>query len=98
MDFYFKVYRSGGEVLVAACDREVLGRVLQYNGVDVEIKSSFYGEKLCSRSDLLAALRGASIINLMGNKVVELAIEEGLVKKENVLLVGGVMHAQVIVL
>jgi hypothetical protein len=97
MDFYFKVHRSEGHVLVAACDRELLGKTLS-GDVDVLVSPRFYGQDLCEEEGLLNALSEASLANLLGNKVVDLAVEKGIVNKKNILVMGGVKHAQIVTL
>jgi hypothetical protein len=97
MDYYLKVHRSEGHVLVAACDRELLGKTLS-GDVDVLVNPSFYGRDLCDEEGLLDAISEASLVNLLGNKVVDLAVEKGIVNKKNILIMGGVKHAQIIAL
>ena len=37
---YLKIYKNGGNVLVAACDKEVLGKTLKHGKTVVEISRS----------------------------------------------------------
>ncbi|MCK4429450.1 MAG: DUF424 family protein [Candidatus Aenigmarchaeota archaeon] len=39
-------------------------------------------------------LKEAKIINLFGNRIVEIAVEQNLVGRENIKLIGGIAHAQ----
>ncbi|MBN2251447.1 MAG: DUF424 family protein [Candidatus Altiarchaeota archaeon] len=94
MDAYLKVYRSGGEVLVAACDREVLGGVYSEGSLRFEVGRSFYCGELVCLEELSRALSVASIANLAGEKVVGLAVSLVYVDEENVRCIGGLKHAQ----
>ena len=96
MDFYLKVHRTGGEILVAACDKEILGKTLSDGDIEIKVNSSFYGLELCSKETLSQALKECSLANLLGDKVVEHAIGKGLIDKKNVCIVGGVKHAQIV--
>jgi uncharacterized protein len=97
MDFYFKVHRSGSDVLVAACDRELLGKTLS-GDFDILVNPTFYGQDLCEEDGLFDAISEANLVNLLGNRIVDLAVEKGLVNKKNILIMGGVKHAQIITL
>lgn len=94
MDVYLKIYRTGGEVLVAACDKEVLGRVFSEGNLRLEVNEGFYGGELRDVKELSGVLREATIANLAGSNVVDYAVSCGFVSKENVLCISGVKHAQ----
>ena len=38
---YLKIYKNGEHVLVAACDKEVLGKTLKHGNAVVEIQQGF---------------------------------------------------------
>jgi hypothetical protein len=80
--------------LVAACDRELLGRTLSSGDVELHVKESFYGGEVKDAGELREILAAATIANLVGNRAVEAAIALGHVKPENTLDLGGVKHAQ----
>ncbi len=91
-----KVHRVPGEGdVVAVCDRELLNQVLRHGDVEVPISDRFYGDRPATDDEVRGALRGASSINLFGQRTVELATEMGLVEEAACLLIGGVPHAQV---
>ena len=97
MDIYLNVYRAGGEVLVAACDKEILGKVFTEGELQLEVSKRFYCGELKDLKELSRILNEATIANLVGDKVVDYAVSCGLVSKENVLVIGGVKHAQFVV-
>ncbi len=92
--FYLKVHEMQGDVLVAVCDREILGKRYFDGEVQFEVKEKFYGSQIASESDVIAALNKATIANLAGNRIVDLAIKNKMVENEHVLVIGGVKHAQ----
>ena len=93
---YMKVFEVDGEKIVAICDEELLGETFAENGIVLRVDPRFYGERLVPLSIALLEARDATVINLVGEKVVEAAIREGLVHPDAVLRVRGVPHAQVI--
>ncbi len=81
--------------LFAACDKEILGKTLKFGEVDFEIKKSFYFEKFVGVDEIKEFWGMAKIINLVGNRVVKLSIEEKLINKESVKIIDGVPHVQI---
>ena len=94
-EFYFKIYRRGNDTILAVCDKEILGKKVEKGDVVLHAKREFYKGEEIGKS-VLKYFEEATIINLMGRKIVTLAIEHGWVEKENVLEIKGVMHAQII--
>ena len=96
--FRLKVYRVRGEILVAVCDSEVIGKTFRDGDLKIEVKESFYGEKEVGEEEVRRALRMATIANITGKRAVQLAIEMGIVDKENVLKIGECWHAQMVII
>jgi uncharacterized protein len=92
-----RIHRVRAEVVVAACDAELLGQELPVGtaGHRVRVASQFYGERSVSRRELLDALRQATIANLLGPRTVGLAEAEGFVDKGQAGRLGGVPHAEI---
>jgi hypothetical protein len=81
-------------LLVTACDPEILGDTFETDEVSLEVSESFYGGDAVEPAVVVDALSRASVANLVGTDVVQLAIEEGFVDEERVLEVGSTLHAQ----
>lgn len=82
--------------MVAAADAAIVGEVYEEEGVRVEVDPDFYGEGAAGRDEVIEALRGASIANLVGEDAVEAGIEADVVDEVNVLRIDGVPHAQMV--
>jgi uncharacterized protein len=95
--FVMRVHRVRAEVVVAACDAELVGRELPVGerGRTVTVSSQFYGEREVTREELLWALARATTANLLGERVLRLAQEEGFVAPGATGELGGVPHAQI---
>jgi hypothetical protein len=91
---YVKVYRVQGEILLAACDEELLGKTFREGELKLEVKERFYRGELVEEEKLEELLEEATIANLTGERCVEKAIELGYVNPERVLRIEGVPHAQ----
>ena len=92
-----RVHRVRAEVVVAACDADLLGRDLPIGeqGRTVKVTSQFYGERRVTREELLFALERATIANLLGERVLRLAVEGGFVSANGTGTLGGVPHAEI---
>ncbi|WP_292371908.1 MULTISPECIES: DUF424 domain-containing protein [unclassified Methanosarcina] len=92
---YIKIYKNGEHVLVAACDKEVLGKTLKHGKTVVEISRAFYEGECVSEEELKKALEEATTANLFGEKTIEFAIKCGLIDPDSVIVIDGVPHAQI---
>ena len=98
MKFRLKVYRVKGEIVVAVCDSEIVGKTFREGDLKIEVKESFYGDKEVDEEEVKKALRIATIANITGKRAVQLAIEMGIIDRENVLKIGECWHAQMVVI
>jgi len=94
MKIYVKIYRVQGEILLAACDENLLGKTFREGELKLEVKERFYKGELRDIEDLERLLDEATIANLVGEKCVSKAIELGYVSEDRVLYIQGVPHAQ----
>ncbi len=95
--FVMRVHRVRTEFVVAACDAELLGRDLPVGseGRTVKVSSQFYGERTVTRDELLWALERATVANLLGARVLQVASEGGFVTPGGTGTLGGVPHAEI---
>jgi len=81
-------------LLVAACDDGLIGETFENGDVTLTVNEEFYGGDEVTPETVVESLANASVANLVGTEVVELAIEEGYVDEGNVLDLDGALHAQ----
>jgi len=90
-----RMYRKGSEVLVAACDKELIGRTLREGEIQLEV-SSFYEGEDATEEMLINRLSMCTVANLVGQRTVAAAAKHKLIDEECVLLVEGVPHVQMV--
>ena len=93
--FSYNVITNLGEVLIAICDRDILGKKIK-NKITFEVSDNFYGGNICREEELNDILKKATVINAIGNKIVDFLIKENFVDDDDVIKIGGVSHAQII--
>jgi len=75
------------------CDPELLGKKFKQGELKLEVKESFYRGTEASVKECLAALREATIANLVGS-IVWHAVKVGIIERANVFKIQSVPHAQ----
>ena len=92
-----RVHRVRAEVVVAACDADLLDRELPVGtgGRTVKVTSHFYGERRVTEEELVWALQRATTANLLGEKVLAVAEQNGFVAPGGTIRLGGVPHANI---
>ena len=93
---YVKTVRQGRDVLVAVCDAEILGRTLEGGRAPFKVSERFYKGTLCELAEAIEAMGKASIVNIVGKRIVEAALECNLVQEAGIIYIGDVPHAQIV--
>ena len=93
---YLKVYNIGSEVLVAVCDESCLGKEFSEGDICLKVSKEFYGEEHADYDEVVSALGDATIANLVGQKSVACAVENGFVDVKDIIYIQGVPHVQMV--
>jgi uncharacterized protein len=93
---FLKIHCSPGTgSVVSVCDGDLLNTTITDGELEVRITESFYGNSRASEAQVREALTNAENANLMGERAVGIAIELGLVSRENCIMIGTIPHAQI---
>ena len=91
-----KLYKRGNDLLIGACDEELLGKKFEDGKFQIDVKKEFYDGKRITADILKTYLEDATIANLVGEKTIKCAIEIGLIDPDCVIKIKGVPHAQMV--
>jgi len=91
-----RFFEREGEVLLAACDEELLGRTLRSDGMRLTVSKIFYFKELVTEDELREMMPKATMMNLVGSVTVGIAKELGLVSGGGTLVIEGIEHAQTV--
>ncbi|KDE59425.1 hypothetical protein EL22_22065 [Halostagnicola sp. A56] len=83
-------------LLVAVCDRAVLGETFESGEFSLTVTEEFYGGNDADEQEVTNSLARATVANIVGERAVDLAVDEGIVDEANVLEVGETVHAQLL--
>ena len=95
---YVRLHKSGNDTILAACDEDILGKTFRGDGAKITVSESFYKGESIGPEAFVERMKSVSIMNLVGDEVIALAIAEGHVDEDNVMVIGGVKHAQVVIM
>jgi len=93
---YIKLKKVNRNVLLAICDCEVLGKTLREGKIVFQVKDEFYNGGRVSLEEAIGMIENSTIVNMVGKKCVEKAIEQGYVHPDAVLNIEGIPHAQIV--
>jgi len=93
-----KIHVRGDERLLAACDEELLGTSHREGEMHLRVSEAFYKGETITEEMLRERMRSVTIMNLVGERAVSVAVDLGFVSDDATIIIGGVMHAQAVVL
>ncbi len=92
---YCKIHVAGAKTVLAACDAELIGKTLKFGEVDFHISEGFYKGKRVSEEGLSKLLDEHNNINLVGKKVVSVALKKDLISERAIIKIEGIPHVQI---
>lgn len=92
--FALKVHETADGVIVAACDKAVLGETFTEDEIQLHVEESFYHDTDATLDEVLAALDGAATTNFVGEELVAALVAEDVIGEDEIRHVDGVPHAQ----
>ena len=90
-----KIYNQSGEIVLAACDEELLGKTFEEGELQLQVHSSFYDGTRVDENGLIQHLKNFTIANLVGNNAISCAMEQGLITDDCIIRIQGIPHAQI---
>ena len=93
-----KTYMHGKDVLVAACDTDLLGQRFCEGDLTLTVSPEFYDDFRGDEDMLKKYLQQATIANLVGKKVIAYTLKQGFITKNNIIHIQGIPHAQFLVM
>ncbi len=94
--FSYRIFKTDSDTLLAIADKPLLGKEFAEGDCKITVSREFYHENFCDESTAMELARSATIINAVGENIISLLIKEHTISRENILLIGGIPHAQVV--
>lgn len=93
--YWCKTYSAKGQFVVAICDKNLLGKKIGKK-LKIDVSKGFYGGEVIDDKKASELMEQSNVCNLMGKKIVNLALEKKFITKENIMFIGDTPHAQFI--
>ncbi len=82
--------------MVAVCDADIIGKEFSDGKKKLEIKETFYKGTLGTLEDGIHAMNAATIVNVLGEKIITKMIDDGMISEHSVIRICGIPHVQII--
>ncbi len=93
MMFWCKIFQTKYDLVVAICDQELLDKQIGQNPV-IKVSRNFYGERIIDEDTAVKLMKKATIGNLIGKRIIDLAEKNGFIIRKNIILINDIPHAQ----
>ena len=93
MKVYLKIHNIDENVTIACCDEYLLNQVFKEGNLMIEISNQFFGGKLINLEAAMEILKEASFFNIVGENIIEIAINCNLFPKDSVRTIRGIPMA-----
>ena len=93
---YAKMHTINNQKILACCEEELINKKIENEDLECEIKESFYKGKEINEEELKEMLKEANIINLVGEKPIQIAIKEGFINTKDIIKMDNVPHVQIL--
>ena len=85
---------SREELIVAACDSDLLGKKIVDKKFTFDINKKFYGGELVDIEKMIKVLKMATIANIVGEECINAAVSAGIIDEESIKKIKNIPHAQ----
>ena len=87
-----RVYKRGEDIVLAACDKDLLGRRLKEGDIHLYVDEEFYHERIVDKEAFIEELNKCTTANLVGEITIAAFREE--MDDATPLIIDGVPHIQ----
>jgi len=94
MSLFVKVHKRNGRIVVAVCDKDLLGKVIEEDGKQLDLSGEFYKGEEKNAREVGDIIRNADGVNLVGEEAIKIGLEEDVIEEENVFKIKNIPHAQ----
>ena len=82
--FHFRSIKNNEVNIVNICDTEIVGKTLSEGEFEIEISEDYFGGIQIDENKAIELLKTSNTLNLVGNNIVDLAIELDLASSDSI--------------
>jgi hypothetical protein len=99
MGLVVKIHQRNGRTVVAVCDSDIIDNLFEEGNMQLDLTKDFYkGDVLEDVQVIGDIIRNADCVNIVGDKAIKLALNEGIIDTDHVKKISGIPHAQVVII
>ena len=83
---------------ISLCDSDLIGKKFEDENFNLNVREKFYGGEELNQKKFDMVLKDVSSLNVVGKESIGLCLRKGLLKKENIKRVGGVVFAIIVLI
>ncbi len=87
-----------GQIILALCDKELLGKKFTENDLQLDLSSDFYKGEEKTEQEIKEMLKEVYIINAVGENCIAFLLKNNLIEKEHIITIEKIPHAQCILI
>lgn len=92
-----KKHISSGKLVLAVCDKDILGQKIEENDLQLDLSSDFYKGKEITDEELERLMKRSYIVNVAGKKGIDFFIKKGILDEDAVMKINNVPHVQIFI-
>ena len=93
---YVKIHSDGNLKVLAISDEDLIGKTIEDGKIIIGVSERFYKGEKKSDQEVLELMKVADNINMVGITCVKLALDNGIISEENIIMIKKIPHVQVI--
>ena len=93
MKVFLKIHNRNEIETVACCDEDLLNKVIDEGNLRIEISDNFFGGNLIDLDEAINILKQASYFNIVGDIIINKAVNSKILTKEGVRKINGIPMA-----
>ncbi len=82
--------------ILAVCDEDIIGQTFEEGDLQFIVSETFYKGEKKSDQETLDLVKNYDNINMVGKKIIKLAIENEIISEEDVVYIQGIPHIQLL--
>jgi hypothetical protein len=94
MKVLLRIIKSSPYIFINICEKKFLGKVFKQGNIVIDVNNEFYDGEEVSIDYAFSLVDEATIVNIVGDEIVEEAIRRGIVHRDSVIKIGEVKFAQ----
>ncbi len=89
---YLKKHTTGDRELLAICDEDILNQTFTEKDLKITVNERFYKGEKVSEEEALEELKNSNNANLIGKKIIHLALKNNIIQEIDILYIQGIPY------